>query len=173
MNNLITFESFESTEGKTLSIIFVAGLDYRSGDLSLEEQVAFVKTYLPNASIKAFCNARQCSRHDDVSMGKAKKYIETHPNSIILLFSSGTGLSSHASQHISNPKNLYILEPYRGAKGGIMKAISNGVPRTNVILGNGHGSGKGLIVGASSTPSGHSHFGSLKYASLVISKRLG
>jgi hypothetical protein len=167
--NILTFEAFESTEGK-LPIIFVAGLDNRPGDLSLEEQIAYVKTYLPNVSIKSFCNAKQCKRHDDVSMGKAKKYIETHPNSIILLFSSGTGLSSHASQHISNPRNLYILEPYRGAKGGIMKAISNGVPRTNVILGNGHGSGKGLIVGASSTPSGYSHFGSLKYASMVISR---
>jgi hypothetical protein len=176
MNKLITFESFdsvESNEGKILPLIFIAGLDTRSSDLSLEEQTQFVKTYLGNHPVKSFCNAKSCKRHDDVSMERAKKYFQKSPNSIILLFSSGTGLSQIASEFITDPKNLYILEPYPEAKKGILKAIDNGVPRTNIILGRGYGSGKGLINGASSTPSGYTHFSSLKYASLVISKRSG
>lgn len=166
--NILTFESFES---RKLPIIFVAGLDNRPGDLSLEEQVDSVKKYLLDFTITAFCNASECKRHNHVSKESAKNFIKRNPNSIILLFSSGTGLSKTASEFITDPKNLFILEPYRGAKNGILSAIKNGVPLSNVILGRSKGSGLGLIDGASSTPTGYTHFGSLKYASLVISRK--
>jgi hypothetical protein len=162
-----------SSSGK-LPIIFVAGLDNRSGDLSLEEQTEFVKSSLKNSSVTTFCAARSCKKHTDVSSGAAMKYLKENPNSIVLLFSAGTQYSTKASELISNKSNLFILEPYPQASSTVQGAVKNGVPSVNVIVGGSSGRGQGILSGLgepTKTPSQYGHFPSLKFASQVISQK--
>lgn len=178
MKFIETFQLFEKTQiidttnRNELPIIFVAGLDSRPNDLSLEKQTSFILSKLGNREINSFCSSRSCRVHNDVSTGVAMKFLKDNPNSLVILFSAGTQYAKTASVLIKDIRNLFILEPYPGARQSIESAINRGLPHRNVIVGNSNGRGRGIIPSQEiiTTPSNYSHFGSLKFLSELISK---
>lgn len=163
-----------SEQSSNLPIIFVAGLDNRSGDLSIEEQTSFLKSSLGNSKVTTFCASKACKKHNDVKEGKAMEYLKSNPNSIVVLFSAGTGYSSQAAKLIKNKNNLYILEPYPEAKDRVQSAVKLGVTTKNVICGWKYNRGMGILSGIgqpTETPKEYGHFPSLKFLSQLLSKK--
>lgn len=142
-------------------IIFISGL-YEGGYKNVEQQKKLIEKGLKSDK-KVFAFAW---RETD----EALKKLEEYPNASVVLFSRGTGFSDKFASKIKDKNNLYIVEPYRKAKGSIISAINFGVPRENVVLGGGTGSGLGLIPGGSRTPKEYAgHWPALTYIASVIS----
>ena len=170
---MLFLESFESYQ--KLPIIFVGGLDYRRSDWSLPKQIKALETYLPGRQITTFCSSKtdKCGKHNDRTKNDAKNFLKSNPNSIVLLFSGGTGISTDCAKLIKNKKNLFILEPYPQARDTVFGAVELGVPQMNVILGNGEGRGLRFMSGIprhTKTPNNLGHFESILFASEMISK---
>ena len=142
-------------------IIFVSGLHHRANDLSVSEQEEKLKKGLKsNKTIFSFS-------HSD--HGSALNKLKEYPNATVVLFSMGTGYSNKFAPSINNKSNLFIVEPYPKASNSVKSAVSLGVPRENVILGGGVGSGKGMIQGATNTPKEYSgHWPALTFVGKLI-----
>ena len=142
------------------NIIFVAGLDDRTGDLDLTQQTALIsKGYGPGADIESF--------RYKAATGLVTKSITDNPGAVIILFSAGCAKSKAIADHlksINQPLNLlHINEPYTcsvNTANIVNSAIALGVPKTNVYSGGSdctgnNISGHGKLVGRTS------HFQSL------------
>ena len=142
------------------NIIFVAGLDDRTGDLDLTQQTALIsKGYGPGADIASF--------RYKAATGLVTKSITDNPGAVIILFSAGCAKSKAIADHlksINKPLNLlHINEPYTcsvNTANIVNSAITLGVPKTNVYSGGSdctgnNISGHGKLVGRTS------HFQSL------------
>ncbi len=158
---------------RKLQIIFVAGLDYRRNDWSLEEQTSALKKHLPNVNVKSFCSSGKCKRGNHFPKDASMTELQNNPNSIVVLFSNGTQFSTRASKLISDKQNLFILEPYPEAASTVRGAVRNGVPPSNLITGNTIGRGGGMLNGSDKTPSKYGHFQSLYYMSQVLKNKYG
>ena len=143
-------------------VIFMGGLDYRQGDLNLNQQVELLKTNLKGKKIKGF-------KYSDLS-GVLSEVNES-PNDIIILFSAGCSHADEISQATNNKANMFIVQPY-GISSKVTKsvnqAVANGVPNKNVIIGDSIGTGFNIVKNATLTPSNYTHWTSLKFVGTLI-----
>lgn len=138
--------------------VLVGGLDYRSGDLKIDQQEEMLKKGFGNVNVKSFVYT--------TTAATVIKFLSDTPKLPIFLFSKGCDISEALSKsNVVDNNNLFIIEPYAtsaNTKKQVENAIKNGVPATNVYIGPDSNRGSG-IAGASKTPSGIDHWGSLKY----------
>lgn len=152
----------DKSEDSGVDIILMGGLDYRSGDLEIPEQVEMLKKNNPNKKIVGH-------RYNEPS--KVEKSISENPNATLVLFSAGCSYASKFASLIKNKDRLFIVEPYASSektKNSVKDAVSKGVPSSNVVVGPNKDRGKDVVDGAKKTPSGVSHWGSLKYVSELV-----
>ena len=152
--------------------ILVGGLDYRDGDYSIDKQVELFKEgFGQNKKVKGF---RYTTTSAEVIVG-----MKNSPKVPVFLFSAGCVRALELSNSdIVDKSKLFIIEPYTASENTkkiILDAIANGVPISNVYVGPDDARGSS-ISGASKTPSGISHWGSLTYvgrekANLVTTER--
>ena len=143
-------------------VIFMAGLDYRQGDLSINQQEQLLKTNLKDKKIKAF-------RYNDI-LGVLDE-VNKSPNDIVILFSAGCSYADKISVATNNKKNMFIVQPYgisSNVKKSVNEAVANGVPSKNVITGSTIGTGLNIVKNSTPTPSNYSHWDSLKFVGTLI-----
>lgn len=146
----------ESTEG-SYDAVLVGGLDYRSSDYPISQQVDILKKGLgSNKNVKGF--------RYNTPTSEILKFLKMNPKILVFLFSAGCvkALELSGSPHVDKNK-LYIIEPYAASektKNIVKSAVSNGVPASNVFVGSSAGRGEGVVSGASDSGSS-SHWGAL------------
>ncbi len=148
-------------------IIFSAGLDNRSGDKSLKQQVEILQTSLGSNNVQGF------RYNDKVGFINA---IKANPNATVVMFSAGNKWAGSAASSSQNKSRLYMIEPYNSGTSGsthksVNSAVIQGVPSTNVMTGPSNGRGKNILDGnktTTNTPNGIGHWGSLENANLII-----
>ena len=149
---LITEESQNSFDA-----VLVGGLDYRPSDYQISKQVELLKNGLgANKNVKGF-------RYND-STSDILNFLEQNLGIMIFLFSKGCDKAYDISKNNSVDKNkLFIIEPFaasQNTKEIVQRAVSNGVPASNVFVGDSSGRGQGVVNGESSSQS-NSHWGAL------------
>ena len=153
-----TFTQNQTQVESEFKAVLVGGLDYRSGDLKIDQQEELFKKGFGNVKIKSFVHSATA---DSVTT-----FLSESPKLPIFLFSAGCKLAESLSKsNLVDKNNLFIIEPYvesANTKKVVENAIKNGVPAANVYAGPSSGRGNG-IAGASNTPSGIDHWGALKY----------
>jgi hypothetical protein len=137
--------------------VLVGGLDYRSSDQPIEQQVELVKKGLGgDKRVKGF--------RYNASTSEVLNFMGGNPGIPVFLFSAGCTKAYDLSKSPNIDKDkLYIIEPYavsETTKSIVNSAVSNGVPASNVFVGGSQGRGKGIVDGASDSRSS-SHFGAL------------
>jgi hypothetical protein len=137
--------------------VLVGGLDYRSSDQPIEQQVELVKKGLGgDKRVKGF--------RYNASTSEVLNFMGGNPGIPVFLFSAGCTKAYDLSKSPNVDKDkLYIIEPYavsETTKSIVRSAVSNGVPASNVFVGGSQGRGKGIVDGASDSNSS-SHFGAL------------
>jgi peptidoglycan hydrolase-like protein with peptidoglycan-binding domain len=143
-------------------IILVGGLDYRSGDLKISQQVSKIQNKVPNKKVFGF-------RYKDYE-GAIKK-IKENPNSYVVLFSAGCSYSSEIAKEVKDKTKLFIVEPYASSLrvvNTVNNAVSLGVPSSNVIVGPIKPRGLGVVSGATKTPNNYDHWGALDFVSKFL-----
>jgi hypothetical protein len=142
-----------------IKIIFVSGLDYRSGDLSVSQQVDLIKKGFPGATI--------ISHRWSVATSEVTTSINNNRDASVILFSAGCSKSKAIAQFMKGlnlPLNrLYINEPYTVSTNTynvVTAAISLGVPSKNVFSGGSQATGSN-VPGASNLSGRVGHFQSL------------
>ena len=149
-------------------VIFSAGLDNRSGDKSLDQQVKMLQNSLGNSNVQGF---RYNNKTGFINAIKA------NPNATIVMFSAGNQWADSAALASRNKSRVYMIEPYNsGPSGGTHKAVNSaivqGVPSINVMTGPNNGRGKNILddknKSTTNTPSGIGHWGSLENANLIV-----
>jgi peptidoglycan hydrolase-like protein with peptidoglycan-binding domain len=143
-------------------VILMGGLDTRSGDLNIDQQVKVLKNKLLNKTIIGF-------RYNNLQGVLAA--IRKNPESYVVLFSAGCKYSSQVAKEIKYKDRLFIVESYAKSSGvfsSVNDAVSMGVPNKNVITGPVKVRGKGVVSGSTDTPSGVDHWGSLGYVTNFI-----
>lgn len=140
--------------------VFVGGLDYRSGDLSLSDQLQLLKNgFGKEKRVKAY------RYNEDTSV--ILNFLKEYPKTPVFLFSASCDKSSDLADSLYvDPKLLFIIEPY-ATSSNVRKIVSSavlegGVPRNNVFFGNGQSRGEGIVVGATYT-GGADHWGALTF----------
>lgn len=155
-----TLNTKKISTGKT--VILLGGLDTRKGDLSISKQVELVKSGLSNKNVVGF-------RYNQPEM--AINEIKNTLNPIVILFSAGCAYADKIAEVMENKKDLYIVEPYavsQATSNSVNRAVSSGVPNSNVITGPISARGNGVVSGSSKTPSGTDHWGALKFVTTLI-----
>jgi hypothetical protein len=137
--------------------VLVGGLDYRSSDQPIDQQVDLVKKGLGgDKRVKGF--------RYNTSTSEVLNFMGGNPGIPVFLFSAGCTKAYDLSKSPNVDKDkLYIIEPYavsETTKSIVRNAVSNGVPETNVFVGSSQGRGQGIVDGASDSKSS-SHFGAL------------
>ena len=137
--------------------VLVGGLDYRSSDQPIDQQVELVKKGLGgDKRVKGF--------RYNASTSEVLNFMGGNPGIPVFLFSAGCTKAYDLSKSPNVDKDkLYIIEPYavsETTKSIVNSAVSNGVPASNVFVGGSQGRGKGIVDGASDSRSS-SHFGAL------------
>ena len=143
-------------------VILMGGLDTRSGDLNINQQVKVLKNKLPNKTIVGF-------RYNNLQ--GVLDAIRKNPESYVVLFSAGCKYSSQVAKEIKYKDRLFIVESYAKSSGvfsSVNDAVSMGVPNKNVITGPVKVRGKGVVSGSTDTPSGVDHWGALGYVTNFI-----
>lgn len=136
---------------KKKGILLLGGLDTRSGDKKIDEQVELVKKgTTENIDVKGY-------RYNDLD--GILNGINSNPDYTIMLFSAGASKSKEVAQKLKEVggslDNIYIIEPYH--KGGtatqsVRKSVEMGVPEKNVITGAYDSVGKGIVENSTPTP---------------------
>lgn len=137
--------------------VLVGGLDYRSSDQPIDQQVDLLKKGLGgDKRVKGF--------RYNTSTSEVLNFMGGNPGIPVFLFSAGCTKAYDLSKSPNVDKDkLYIIEPYavsETTKSIVNSAVSNGVPASNVFVGGSQGRGKGIVDGASDSKSS-SHFGAL------------
>lgn len=153
-----------NTQSSNLSgdVILMGGLDYRSGDKNISQQVELLKSNLGGKNVVGH-------RYNDFSGVKGS--ISKNPNSYVVLFSAGCSYSSKIAELIGDKSKLFIVEPFASSSNtasSVQSAVSKGVPNGNVVVGPSTARGAGVVSGATKTPSGTSHWGALKFVGNLI-----
>ena len=147
---LVSFVFIRKKKKKPNSILLLGGLDYRSGDKKIDEQVSLLKKG-SQLQTKGF-------RYNN-SEGIIQDILESKKPMYVVLFSKGGEYSDEIAKAMKSKKiplsYLYIVEPYskssKTAK-SIQYAVNLGVPNKNVIVGNSTSVGKGVVDNATPTP---------------------
>lgn len=150
--------------GSNYDAMLVGGLDYRSGDFDINTQVEFLKIGIgSNKKVKGFRYNTPISTIDS--------FLEKNSKIPIFLFSAGCSKAEELSTNPNVNKNkLYIIEPYAKSlrtKRIVQSAVSNGVPKGNVFVGDTKARGFGVVNGATSSNS-PSHWGALKKIGFLV-----
>lgn len=137
--------------------VLVGGLDYRSSDFPIDQQVELLKKgFGSDKNIKGF--------RYNASTSDVLNFMSQNPGIPVFLFSAGCTKASDLSKSPNVDKDkLYIIEPYAVSdttKSIVRSAVANGVPSSNVYVGDSQGRGQGIVDGSSSSNSS-SHFGAL------------
>lgn len=137
--------------------VLVGGLDYRSSDFPIDQQVEMVKKgFGTDKNIKGF--------RYNTPTSEVLNFMSQNPGIPVFLFSAGCTKAYDLSKSPNVDKNkLYIIEPYavsETTKSIVRSAVSNGVPSSNVFVGGSKGRGQGIVDGSSSSNSS-THFGAL------------
>ena len=151
---------------RTQTVIFVGGLDTRSGDKSLSQQEADLRKGL-GSNFKIISH-----RHTDGN--GAVKSLQQNPNSFVVLFSAGAKHVEDLVRDMKNLSKMYIVEPYTCSstrKRSVEKAISMGVPRENVLGGPGDCTGKNVAGTFRSSYNGKTHWDSVRGVGEIIRKK--
>jgi hypothetical protein len=150
----------ESVSG--VDVILMGGLDYRSGDKTISQQVESLKNATGNKNIIGF-------RYN--APYEVKLAIQKNKDAYVVLFSAGCNYSSEMASVIKNKNKLFIVEPYASStkvKQSVRDAVSQGVPSRNVITGPNAARGLGIVKNSTSTPNGTGHWGALEYVANFI-----
>jgi len=135
--------------------VLVGGLDYRSSDYPIDQQVELLKKGFGD-NIKGF--------RYNTSTSEVLDFMSQNPGIPVFLFSAGCTKAKELSESPNVDKNkLFIIEPYavsETTKSIVRQAVSNGVPASHVFVGGSMGRGQGVVEGASDSNSS-SHFGAL------------
>ena len=126
--------------------VLVAGLNYRKGDKTTEEQLSlFKKGYGGNVKVFNYSDATS----------SILSTMQENPRIPIFLFSAGCKKSEDISvSKFVDVNKMYIIEPYAAGpktKTSVQNAVRNGVPAKNVFVGPHVGRGLGVVAGATST----------------------
>jgi hypothetical protein len=154
-----TEEKDEDSETKTQSTgsydaILVGGLDYRSGDYPIDQQVQKLKKNY-SGNVKGFRYNTETST--------ILNFLKSNTNVSVFLFSAGCDKAKDiAESGYVDLNKIYIIEPY-AVKGNssVSGAVDNGVPASHVFVGGSKATGKGVVSGAVSSQSS-SHWGALE-----------
>lgn len=137
-------EEIEILSTNTLpTVILVSGL-YGGKYKGVGEQKSLLEEGLGKGNFNVIAHA-----WDNIS--SIKKSISTYPNTYLVLFSKGgefsRGYSSYLKEIGGSLNKMYIVEPYScsaGTKKSVDDAVSNGVPRRNVLGGKSDCTGKNV-----------------------------
>lgn len=154
--------SFGGEPGNT-EVILVGGLDHRSGDYKISGQVELLK--------KNMIGSKNVIGHRHMDIDGAIDSIKNNPKAKVVLFSAGCKHADKISKVIGSKKNLFIVEPYAVSPrttDSIRRAISSGVPESNVVVGPNRGRGNGVVSSPTNTPSGTGHWGALQWVGSKI-----
>ena len=137
--------------------VLVGGLDYRSGDYPISQQVEILKKgFGGNKKVKGF--------RYNTSTSTILDFLSKNPKVPVFLFSAGCTKASELSKsNFVDKSKIYIIEPFAASsktKQIVQSAVSNGVPANNVFVGGSTGRGKGVVNGSSDSQSS-SHWGAL------------
>ena len=134
------------------NIVFMGGLDNRSGDLSIEEQTSLLEKGLGQSFII------DSYRYNDLD-GVLSAIDELKKAPFVVLFSAGGSRSKEIANKLKQKgfdlKKLYIVEPYTkssNTKESVKSAIKLGMPDKNLIVGNSSSTGLGVTIYATTTP---------------------
>lgn len=148
--------SSKSNDGDTNAIL-IGGLDYRSGDLSIDSQVEKFKENSKFGNVKGFRYNTPTSTILD--------FLKSNPNTPVYMFSAGCTKSNDISKSPNVDKNkVFIIEPFASSpttKQIVQSAVSNGIPASNVFVGPNSSRGANVVNGASSSKS-KTHWDALK-----------
>jgi len=144
-------------ENGDVDAILIGGLDYRSGDLSIDAQVDKFKENFGSKNVKGFRYNTPTSTILD--------FLKSNPNTPVYMFSAGCTKSNDISKSPNVDKSkVFIIEPFASSsttKGIVQSAVSNGVPASNVFVGPNSSRGAGVVSGASSS-NAKTHWDALK-----------
>jgi len=148
--------SSKSNDGDTNAIL-IGGLDYRSGDLSIDSQVEKFKENSKFGNVKGFRYNPPTSTILD--------FLKSNPNTPVYMFSAGCTKSNDISKSPNVDKNkVFIIEPFASSpttKQIVQSAVSNGIPASNVFVGPNSSRGANVVNGASSSKA-KTHWDALK-----------
>jgi hypothetical protein len=169
---ILVFSCFYFLRVKPKNILLLGGLDNRSGDLDISQQVDVLRKGVDNSySIKGF-------RYTDV-IGITAEIESSKKEVYVVLFSAGCKYANKIAQEMLT-KNyslnyLYVVEPYATSSttsNSIQEAVQLGLPNKNVIVGNSKSVGKGVVAGATNTPScSPSHWCSLEEVGKILTNK--
>jgi hypothetical protein len=136
---------------KKKGILLLGGLDYRSGDKNIEQQIDLVKKDIDaTTDVKGF-------RYKDLQ--GILNAIDENPQYSVMLFSAGCRYADKVAEKMQSVNNsltnLYILEPYNSGGStstAVKKAVNMGVPSKNVFVGKTSSTGVGIVENTSNTP---------------------
>jgi hypothetical protein len=137
---------------KPKNLLLLGGLDNRSGDLSIDEQVALVEKGVSDSiSVEGFRYNDKSGIINTISNSKKEMYV--------VLFSAGCSKSKDVTNALKqkgyNLNYMFIVEPYAKSittTQSVRDAVSMGVPTKNVIVGNSKSTGLGVIDNPTLTP---------------------
>ena len=144
-------------------VVFVGGLDYRDGDLSLPQQTEKLKGALgDNFNVISF-------RYNDEN--SAKNYLIQNPNSFVVLFSAGAKHSGGIVDLLSDKTKMYIVEPHTVSSDRISmirNVVSKGVPIENVLGGDKNYNGGNVAGTFRDDYGGTGHFDAIRGVGKII-----
>jgi hypothetical protein len=138
---------------KPKTIYLLGGLDNRSGDLDINQQVDLIKQ---GSGVKYNVIGFRYNNVD--AFIQQIQGLSQQP--YIVLFSAGCRKSNEITKTLLQKKyslkNLYIVEPYATSQttsNSVIESVKLGVPNKNIIVGRSKSVGKGVVVDATPTPS--------------------
>jgi hypothetical protein len=154
-----TEEKDKDSETKTQSTgsynaILVGGLDYRSGDYPIDQQVEKLKKNY-SGNVKGFRYNTETST--------ILNFLKSNTNVSVFLFSAGCNKAKEiAKSGYVDLNKIYIIEPYAvNGNSSVSEAVKIGVPAKHVFVGDSKATGKGVVPGAVSSQAS-SHWDALK-----------
>ena len=158
MKHITLYENFGQYDA-----ILIGGLDYRAGDLTIDQQVEKLKkTYGTDKKVMGF--------RYNTPTATILDFLTKNPKVDVYMFSAGCSKAEEISKSpVIDKSRVYIIEPHGpSAKQRVENAVKNGIPAQNVFVGSGFPRGEGIVAGASSSGGG-GHWDALK--SYSTSKR--
>jgi len=137
---------------KPNNILLLGGLDSRSGDLNIGQQVELINKGLINKKkIDGF-------RYNDFA-GILNAINNSTKPIYVILFSAGASKSKEIAIALNQKgfslNNMFIVEPYAKSSNtsqSVKEAVRLGVPEKNVWVGTSKSTGLGVVNNTSSTP---------------------
>ena len=151
-----------STTGGKGDLILMGGLDYRPGDLNINQQVQSIKTHLSNKNVIGF-------RYNDIS--GVLQAVKNNPDAYVVLFSAGCAYASQIAPLMNDKRKMFIVEPYAKSTStaqSVQTAVSLGVPNKNVVAGPIKERGAGVVSSTTNTPQGQGHWSALQNVGQLI-----